>query len=135
MMEHRNGRYTGYNLKVCIFFIHRTCMKYIDISYSNRIMPIISTKSIFNVDDIGIGPEIIVKNLASSIDYRIFSIVYINPCLSLFCISEIIFKKEYTLHLSKVLFIRNYREIIRKYDESLVGDEFFYVFWGNNILL
>lgn len=65
-------------------------MQYIAIVYPYWIVPIIRTEGIFDIDDVGICREIIVDNLASSIDYRKNPIFYIDPCLGSAYICHII---------------------------------------------
>ena len=96
-----------------IYFWKNT--KYIIIMYPNRIVPIIRTKGIFNIDKILIFRQIIVKNFSCSIDNWKCTICYINPSFCSFCISHIICYKENVLNIFVHWLIGFHCKVIRKY--------------------
>ena len=90
----------------------------IGVVYPNRIVPIIRTESIFYINDVWICSEIIIKNLASSIDYRKKSIGDIYPCLGPSRICHFTWNKKYIFSVYMHFSIRHHCIVIWEYDNS-----------------
>lgn len=87
-------------------------MQYITIVDADRIVPIVRTEGILDIDDIGISREIIVDNSPSSIDNWVFAIGNIDPCLSPPDIRHITRDEEDIITVSIVFSIGHHRIVI-----------------------
>jgi hypothetical protein len=92
-------------------------MQYIYISYPDRVVPVVSPESIFDIDDIGVFFEIVVEDFASCIYGCVGTIGYIYPCLSSSRISHIIRDKYDIRSITICSPIRYHRKVIREYDD------------------
>ena len=117
--------------------IHRCeYMQYITIVYTDRVVPIVGTESIFDIDDIGISCEIIVDNSPSSIDNRVFAIRNIDPCLSSPDIRHITRDEENIITITVVFSIWHHRIVIWEYhDRRSIMCIGIYEFWSDDIIL
>lgn len=116
MCECRECRNTGEYREVYSRIHHGKYMDDVTIVDADRIVPIIRTESVLDIDDLRICREIIVDNPSSSIDNRKSTIGDIDPCLGSSRIGHIVRNKEDIITISIVFSIRHHRIIIREYD-------------------
>ena len=121
MRERCEGRDTCEYCDISIGIHFCENMQYFAIVYADWVVPIVRTKSIFNIDNIGVSREIIVDNSSSSIDNTELAIDDIYPCLSSPYIRHITGDEEYIRSILVVCSIGHHRIVIGEDHHSWSG--------------